>query len=67
MPEEIMRFLPFLVPIILIQVGLTIASLVSALRSQSFRTGSRALWVVLSFVSFIGPILYFTIGSDRSS
>jgi len=67
MSEEIMRFLPFLVPLILIQLGLTIASLVSAIRSNSFRTGSRVLWIVLSFVAIIGPILYFTIGSDRSS
>ena len=62
MTEDLIRFLPFLVPLIIIQVGLTIASLVHTLKSTSYRTGTRTLWVILSFVSIIGPILYFTIG-----
>ena len=59
---DLTRFLPFLIPVIIIQFGLTIAALVHVLRHDNYRTGNRVLWVVLSFFAFIGPILYFTIG-----
>jgi len=61
--EQIIRdFLPFLIPLILLQFGLTLAALISAIRQQSFRRGNRVLWVIVSFISIIGPILYFTLG-----
>jgi len=60
--QVILEFLPFLIPLILLQVGLTLASLISAARRQNFRRGNRVLWIIVSFISIIGPILYFTIG-----
>jgi len=63
--ETMMDFLPFLIPLIVIQVGLTIASLVHVLRHKTYRRGSRPLWVVVSFISIIGPVLYFTIGKGE--
>lgn len=62
MLEEITPFLPFLIPVIVIQVGLLLASLIHVLRHNTYRKGNRILWVLISFISIIGPILYFTIG-----
>jgi len=62
MSEEIISFLPFLIPVIIIQVGLLLASLIHVLRHNTYRRGNRILWVLVSFISIIGPILYFTIG-----
>ncbi|MCL2426841.1 MAG: PLDc N-terminal domain-containing protein [Oscillospiraceae bacterium] len=60
--QIILDFLPFLIPLVLLQVGLTVASLVSAIRQKNFRRGNRVLWIIVSFISIIGPILYFTLG-----
>jgi len=64
MSEDIMRFLPFLIPIIVIQVGLTIASLTHVLRHKTYRRGNRVLWIIVSFISIIGPVIYFTLGKE---
>ena len=61
--EEIKEYLPFLIPIAVLQLGLMLASLISILKHKKYKTGNRALWVILSlFVSIIGPILYFVLG-----
>jgi len=63
--DEISHLLPFLIPLVIIQVGLTIASLVHVLRHTKYRTGNRLLWVLVSFISIIGPIIYFTLGKGE--
>jgi uncharacterized membrane protein YsdA (DUF1294 family) len=61
--EILMQYLPFLIPIILIQFGLLIAALVHILRHKTYKAGNRTLWIVLVIViNIIGPILYFIIG-----
>lgn len=65
---ELLQYLPFLLPVLLIEWGLAIAALAHILRHKTYRCGSRALWIVLSLlVGIIGPILYFTIGKDPES
>ncbi|MDR3344413.1 MAG: PLD nuclease N-terminal domain-containing protein [Oscillospiraceae bacterium] len=64
MPFDLTPYLPFLIPLAVIEVGLTIASLIHVLTHKTYRTGNRVLWVVLSFVQIIGPVLYFIIGRD---
>lgn len=60
--ETIQDFLPFLIPLVALQLGLMIAALVSVFRQKTYRRGNRVLWVIVSFISIIGPVLYFTIG-----
>ena len=60
--DDITPFLPFLIPLVIIQVGLTVASLVHVLRHSTYQRGNRLLWVLVSFISIIGPIVYFTLG-----
>ncbi len=56
------EMLPFLIPIIIIEVGLTVAALVHIFTHKTYKYGNRMLWAILSFVQIIGPILYFVIG-----
>ena len=57
--EDIKEYLPFLIPIAVLQLGLMLAALISILKHKEY----RALWVILSLlVSIIGPILYFVLG-----
>jgi len=62
---EVRELLPFLIPLIILQLGLTIASLVHVLRSTSYRRGNRLMWVLISFITIIGPVIYFTLGRSE--
>lgn len=61
--QNMLQYLPFFIPIALIQLGLLIAALVHILRHNTYKTGNRVLWIVIVvLVNIIGPILYFVIG-----
>jgi len=59
----LISLLPILIPLAVIQLGLMIAALVHILRHDTYKTGSRTLWLVLCIcINIIGPILYFALG-----
>ena len=60
--ETLMQYLPFIIPLAVVQIGLMVAALVHILTHNTYKTGNRLIWVLLCFVQFIGPILYFVIG-----
>jgi len=61
--ENLQEYLPFLIPLAVIQLGLMLSSLIHVLRHKTYRVGNRVLWVVLCLVvSVIGPVLYFAVG-----
>ena len=62
---NIMEWLPVLIPIMIVESALTIAALVHIFTHKTYKTGNRVLWVVLSFVQIIGPVLYFVIGKGE--
>jgi len=62
MPDDLLNLLPFLIPVMIIQMGLTVAAVVHVLRHNTYRRGSRLIWLLVSLISIIGPIIYFTIG-----
>jgi len=61
---EILReFLPFLIPILVIQIGLMVISWVHIFKNPNFRFGNRTTWLlIVTFTGIIGPIIYFSIG-----
>jgi hypothetical protein len=63
--ENIMHSLPFIIPIAIIELALTIAALIHIFTHKKYRFGNRVLWVILSFVQIIGPILYFVFGRSE--
>jgi len=53
----------FLLPLAIIQIGLMVAALIHIFTHNTYKTGNRILWVILSVcLNTLGPILYFTIG-----
>jgi heme/copper-type cytochrome/quinol oxidase subunit 4 len=60
--EIVMKYLPLLIPIVVLELALTIVALVHMLKHKKFKFGNLTLWVILAFVQIVGPILYFTIG-----
>ena len=59
---DISSLLPILIPVGLLQLGLTVAALVHVFTHNTYKTGSRALWAVVSLISISGPVLYFILG-----
>lgn len=54
--------LPILIPLVILEVGLTGAALFHILTHKTYKTGTRTLWIILSFINIIGPVAYFTLG-----
>jgi hypothetical protein len=60
--SEIQQYIPLLVPVVLIELALMIAALVDLIRRPQTR-GPKWVWLlVILFVNFIGPIIYFVAG-----
>ena len=61
--ENISQYLPFIIPLGIIQLGLMTAALIHIFKHKKYRMGNRVLWVLISvFVNTIGPVLYFCLG-----
>jgi hypothetical protein len=57
------EYLPFLVPLVIAQLALAITALVHVLLHPRYRFGNKVMWVlVVLFIQFIGPALYFAFG-----
>ena len=61
---DFMEMLPFLLPLIIAQFALLGWSLYHVLTHEHYKRGTRAIWVIVSLLSFIGPILYFLLGRE---
>jgi hypothetical protein len=60
---QISNYLPFLIPIIALELILALSALIHILRHRSFRFGNMFIWIIIVlFLQIIGPIFYFTIG-----
>ncbi len=64
--EQIMEFLPFLIPLICVQFGLLGYTLYHILTHNSYKRGNRAIWLVICivFMNFVGPVLYLLLGKE---
>lgn len=62
MNNELNELLPFLIPLILLQLILMITALVMAIRQQTFKYLNKPVWVLIIILfNLIGPILYFVL------
>ena len=56
-------YLPFLIPLVLIEVGLMVAALIHIFTHKTYKMGNRWIWLVLVIlINIIGPVLYFVLG-----
>jgi len=64
--DNLQEFLPFLIPVILLEVILLIITLRHILTHEHYKRGNRTLWVIVSIVGmqFWGAILYFALGKE---
>lgn len=63
--EQITAVLPYLIPILILQLGLMIFALVDLARRERTK-GPKWVWaLIIIFVNLIGPILYFVAGREE--
>jgi len=63
--ENIKSLIPFLIPIILLQLGLMAFALADLIRRDKTK-GPKWVWaLVIIFVNLIGPIVYLVVGREE--
>lgn len=61
--DELREFIPFLIPLLILQLGLQIVALIHVLKHPNYRFGNKTIWIlVVVFGQLIGPIVYFAFG-----
>lgn len=64
--ERLLQFLPFIIPIVLLQLILLIVALVDLSRREKVRGLPKWLWaIIIIFGEIVGPILYFIFGREE--
>ncbi|MDX9851741.1 MAG: PLD nuclease N-terminal domain-containing protein [Anaerolineaceae bacterium] len=63
--DQLMKLLPLLIPLFVIQLGLMIAALLDLIKREKTK-GPKWMWIVIIvFVNMIGPIIYFVVGREE--
>ena len=64
--EQLMEFLPFLIPLVIAEFALFGYTLYHILTHDTYKRGNRVLWLAVTviFMNFVGPILYFLFGKE---
>jgi len=63
--DKIKEFIPLLIPILILQLGLMIAALVDLIKREKTK-GPKWVWIlVIVLVNIFGPIIYFIAGRDE--
>ena len=66
--DNIMEFLPFLIPLVVAELALFGYTLYHILTHNTYKRGTRTLWLIVTILlmNFVGPILYFLLGREDS-
>lgn len=64
--EQFMEFLPFFIPLVIVQFILLGYTLYHILTHDTYKRGNRGLWLIITIVlmNYVGPILYFVFGKE---
>ena len=65
---NITEYLPFLIPLIVVQILLLGYALYHILTHKNYKRGTRTLWLIIcsALAGFVGPILYFAFGKEEA-
>ncbi len=64
---EILKLLPFFIPIILIEYGLMIYALVLAVKNEVVHLPKWGWILIIVLVNIIGPIIFLVIGRKKET
>lgn len=61
--EILIEYLPFIIPIIILEYGLAIFALIHVIKHPHYRFGNKIMWVlIVLLIQIIGPVVYFAFG-----
>jgi len=64
--EKLSEILPFIIPIVLLQLTLMIVALVDLIRREKTRYLPKWAWAIIIILGeLIGPIIYFIFGREE--
>lgn len=63
---NVQEFLPFLIPLVILQIILLFMALRHILTHNTYKRGNKTLWLIITIVlmNYVGPILYFALGKE---
>lgn len=66
--KNLNEILPFLIPLIVIELILLIVTLRHILTHTNYKYGNRTLWLLVAVIgmNLIGPVLYFLFGKEET-
>ena len=66
--ETLKEFLPFIIPLVIVQFTLLGYTIYHILTHDHYKRGNRIIWMIVAIVGmqFIGPILYFILGKEEA-
>ena len=64
--KSIQAMLPFLIPVVLIELTLLIIALRDLVKRKYVRGGNKIVWALVNiFIQMVGPIVYLIIGRQE--
>ncbi len=65
--NNLSEYLPFLIPVVVLQIALLVYTLHHILTHKTYKRGGRTFWlvVVIVLMQFVGPILYLLFGKEE--
>lgn len=66
--ETLKEFLPFIIPLVIVQFSLLGYTIYHILTHDHYKRGNRIIWMIVAIIGmeFIGPILYFVLGKEEA-
>lgn len=66
--DAIKDMLPFLIPILFIQLALLVFALVDLVKRKRVKGGNKILWgAIIILIDIIGPIIYLLFGREEDA
>ncbi len=64
--DTIVEMLPFIIPLLILQLALMIVALVDLIKRQRVKGDNKVLWALLIvLVNIIGPVVYLIFGREE--
>ncbi len=64
--EQILRYLPFIIPLVILQLILIVIALVDLSKREKVRGLPKWAWVIIIVIGeLLGPIIYLLVGREE--
>ncbi len=66
--ETVIQMLPYMVPLIIVEVALLVVALVDLAKRKHVTGGNKIIWVLVTVcIHIIGPVIYLIAGRKEES